>query len=282
MARKCWLISVAMMALLVANGSFFEARAAATLEYPEILTNKNWQKKKGKIAKLAGKTGIGAAMDDLKSTYDRINWLEYDVKGNFATNKGLSVQAVEDKRNEVGRKWASDVKPLREKALDLHRLADDLAKKWKKKKTIPKSSRKHCEEVAKAALNFATVARDWDEWQKSFDKEVADIQEKQSQAAKQLPNYLVSLDKYIKECEKNPTKETFTGGAKTGLYQNIRGIQAAIANIPVLNDQFGDKWREMAAASYLKKSTENEESIKKALKEVESERKKLEQAVKSM
>jgi hypothetical protein len=43
-------------------------------EWPDTLTNRDWQKKKGALAKMSGKTDIGATMTDAKDEFDKIDW----------------------------------------------------------------------------------------------------------------------------------------------------------------------------------------------------------------
>lgn len=48
-------------------------------KYPAVLTNKDWQQKKGSIGKILGKTGVGEALKDCESTYGTINWDAFDT-----------------------------------------------------------------------------------------------------------------------------------------------------------------------------------------------------------
>ncbi|MGH7042784.1 MAG: hypothetical protein ACREFY_11705 [Acetobacteraceae bacterium] len=43
-------------------------------DYPKILTKANWDKKKSLLAKAAGETGVGAAMDTAQAAYDAVDW----------------------------------------------------------------------------------------------------------------------------------------------------------------------------------------------------------------
>jgi hypothetical protein len=44
------------------------------VDYPKILTNDDWQKKKGKIAKIAGETGIGALMKKFEAEHKKADF----------------------------------------------------------------------------------------------------------------------------------------------------------------------------------------------------------------
>ena len=47
---------------------------------PPILTRTNWNKEKGVFAKMAGKTGIGEAMDAVATAYGQVTWTKFDAK----------------------------------------------------------------------------------------------------------------------------------------------------------------------------------------------------------
>jgi hypothetical protein len=95
-------------------------------QYPEILTQKNWDSKKGKIAKMAGTTGMGdqgaRAVDVKKNKDDAIAF----IKG-------------------------GPIKNLHEELKNLRDLAKKTAERFKKNKLIPSSATKLCEEVREAA-----------------------------------------------------------------------------------------------------------------------------------
>lgn len=66
------------------------------LAYPGILTNKDWQKKKGLIGKMK-KTGIGDVLDKAEAVHKKIDWAEMAVsKDNPANMEELktAIQAV--------------------------------------------------------------------------------------------------------------------------------------------------------------------------------------------
>src|SRR5260221_5633672 len=57
-----------------------------------ILTETEWNKNKGAIAKLAGETGIGALMKQVKKDYDAVHWGFFDVQR--ALKSGVSPEVA--------------------------------------------------------------------------------------------------------------------------------------------------------------------------------------------
>ena len=58
--------------------------------WPVTLTDKDWQKKKGNISKLAGETGIGDAMDDAEKAFDKIDWKKFDAREILPQDRDIS------------------------------------------------------------------------------------------------------------------------------------------------------------------------------------------------
>ena len=48
--------------------------------YPVILTQADWNKKKGLFAKMAGETGLGALMLQTETLYKAVDWNKFDVR----------------------------------------------------------------------------------------------------------------------------------------------------------------------------------------------------------
>jgi len=151
-----WIVAAAL--LLMPFQPRREAAEAPRPEYPKILTNADWQKKKGNIAKMAGETGVGAAMDEAKAAYDDVKWIKFSRES--LRGKQYTPETIEQARQEARDEYQRAIEPLRAKVKKVRDLASGAAEKWKKSKTIPKSSRAHAEEVANAADQFFIVLKD--------------------------------------------------------------------------------------------------------------------------
>src|SRR4029079_1154109 len=58
-------------------------------DYPQILTPKDWEKKKGAVAKLAlGRTDIGAECDKLMKAYAKVPWTQFDLREQIGKKLG--------------------------------------------------------------------------------------------------------------------------------------------------------------------------------------------------
>jgi hypothetical protein len=120
-------------------------------DYPKLLTKALWDKKKGIVAKVHGKTGVGEAMSACEKAYHGVKWDKIELGahpmsvGKF-TKPGWEKRLVEAKSEVTGnlRKLVKDLYSLRD-------TAKKAADKFKKSRTIPKSSTKLALEIAKTA-----------------------------------------------------------------------------------------------------------------------------------
>lgn len=53
---------------------------SAPIDFPEILTNRHWQKNKGLLAKAAGETGVGSQMDKVQVAFKAVDWKKFDAR----------------------------------------------------------------------------------------------------------------------------------------------------------------------------------------------------------
>lgn len=121
-------------------------------KYPAILTKKDWLKKKGTIAKMAGKTGVGQAMDALEKSYKKINWkifnpvdaLPMDRKTH--TKEGLAM-VIKNAKAEFNSSVKSSVHP---NLKALKKKVTDARNSFKASKTIPKKAAAHADAVLAA------------------------------------------------------------------------------------------------------------------------------------
>ena len=197
---------------------------------PQILTKANWDKEKGVFAKMAGKTGIGEAMQAVATAYGQVNWPTFDAKQQL--QRVLMMSVIDDARKAATTEY-SKVEKLRVKVKELSDLAETTAGIFKKKPLIPSSSTKHVAKVATEADTFWIVLKGNSEFftasNKTFDDEVEDLHRKQQIAATVMKGYLVSIPRDAKAVLENPTVKEYIGEGGKGFHQGIRGLGAALA-----------------------------------------------------
>ena len=114
-------------------------------DYPELLTQKHWDSKKGKIAKMAGSTGMG---DQMKKTFDAYKKLE----GKWVRVQGTRPVDVEkNKKDAIAFLKGTLIKNLHDEFKNLRDLAKETGDRFKKNKLIPGSAAKLCEDIRVAA-----------------------------------------------------------------------------------------------------------------------------------
>ncbi len=115
--------------------------------YPESLTKKAWDKSKGTVAKMAGETGVGAALEGLEKGWKELDLVNLNPDVVLYGAKGLHPDKVLEKVKAVYPKidkYRAEVK----KTVDLTK---KVAEDFKKNKLIPSSSTKLVEEMNKTA-----------------------------------------------------------------------------------------------------------------------------------
>ena len=231
--------------------------------YPDILTNKDWQKKKGAIAKMAGETGMGDQLKKLEAAFKKIKFEQMDAM-NVLTGANRTKENLEKFREDAKKYWNSDVKPCWEEARRTSDFAGKLAAEWKKKKTIPSKSREHVEAIEKAAGNLMVTL-------KSLDNLVLEpsIKKATAEAAKN--------EEKARKVDKNPTVETW----RSELHQKIRGLGTAVGSIPELKKKWSPVWNQYSSDGFvLTAKNMDEKAIKKKLDEVLGDLKKFESDLK--
>lgn len=236
----------------------------APIAYPDTLTNKNWQKNKGLLAKAAGETGIGALMDGVQKAYNAVNWSIFYAKAVCTKDNGVLLpKHVTEKLELVKNEHRTKVEALRKEAHKLNAQAEKIAADWKKSKTIPSSSTKVVQTVAAVSDDFYIALKDngvyFTQVIKDFDEEKQRLQRLVDIATKGIKEKIATLEKEGKEVYQNPTIEGFKGDAKSGFYQRIRGIGADLANLSTDEkiSEFREKtWIKFTRADFLPKSVE--------------------------
>jgi hypothetical protein len=146
---------------------------------PKILTVADWNAKKGVIAKMAGETGIGAALAKLKTDWDKVDWAEIDPDAavtKHAKNGTMTSQAL-DQLEPIAKENIHKVEPVRNQLKAIVKLTGDIETKWKTSKVIPSSSRVHVGNMKTTAdqLNIAlkSIDNDWKYARERVNKEEA-------------------------------------------------------------------------------------------------------------
>jgi hypothetical protein len=217
---------------------------AADPTWPVILTNNDWQKKKGNIAKIAGKSGVGEAMTAADKAFKKINWPEFDARNILPAQR--DVDRLQAKKKALPGLHKTTVEPAR---VELKKLRDQAAKvagEWKKNKLMPASSAKHAELVAKAADQlFITLAGNsaiFAERIKTYDDMIAVKQKMEQDELKKFDVIIANLEQALKEAAANPTKKTWSDG-NTSAHQRCRSACNAIRNIPKLKAKYWGTWQ---------------------------------------
>ena len=231
-------------------------------EYPKILTNKEWQKEKGIIAKLVGKTGVGEQMDKVANKFNAVEWAKFYAKLVCAKEKGVVATVhVDEKLQQAKDEYRKSVEPLRQELAKLKDVAKKAAELFKKKTAVPKSSTKYAEEVAKAAEQFSAAVKDngvyFTTVEKEFLEERSRIERLEIIAAKAIRSEIANIRMYAKEVETNPTVEKYIGEAKTGFHQSVRGVGAALLNLSGDKklEKFKDEvWKKLSGDSFKPKT----------------------------
>jgi hypothetical protein len=212
--------------------------------WPVILTNNDWQKKKGSIAKVAGKSGIGEAMTSAERAFKKIDFNKFDAREILPADR--DVDKIMARKKALGPYHKTAVEPARAQLKLLRDRAAKVAGEWKKNKLIPASSTKHAEEVAKAAdLLYMTLAGNsayFGGQLKTFDAMIAVKHKMEQDELKKFEVTLANLDQALNETAANPTKESWSSG-NTSAHQRCRSVCNAIRNIPKLKDKYWNTWQ---------------------------------------
>ena len=225
---------------------------------PKILTVADWNSKKGVIAKMAGETGIGAALAKLKTTWDKVEWDVLDPDAAVLKNSKTGKMTLEllEKLEPIAAKNINKIEPVRKELKAVADLTEKIAAKWKTSKIIPSSSRKHVETMHTTAdqmwIQLKSIDNDWKAARQRVGKEEERLR---GIALNAIKPYFASIREFAKEVKSTPTVEKFTGEAKTGLYQNIRGLNAALDRSKRTDwIEWKDKhWKPLSQASFLPK-----------------------------
>lgn len=118
-------------------------------ELPALLTKAHWDKKKGTIAKMAGSTGMGAALAKVEKAYKGVNWDTLEMTLNKP--KPFHLKAWDKMQADAVKEMKGGLAKLRAECFAARDVAKQTEAEFKKKKTIPKSSVQLCADIAQAA-----------------------------------------------------------------------------------------------------------------------------------
>ncbi len=121
-------------------------------QLPAILTESDWERNKGTIAKMAGETGIGAALKNVKRAYDAVDWKKFDAA--IACKSADAPSDIDRALTELANEFRGKVEPLRNELAKVHDLGNKVATKFKSNKLIPSSSTEHVTKLAMAAMQL--------------------------------------------------------------------------------------------------------------------------------
>ncbi len=212
--------------------------------YPVFLTDKDWQKKKGNIAKLTKKTGIGAILEKIEKAYAAVDTNKLDAAGLPPAER--DVPLIQKHLKDALAYYTTAIEPIRKDLSKVRDLAKDTAAEWKKSKLIPESSRKAAEELSKAAdLFYMRLKSNSHDMEQVFATHQTMIESKMKlleMAKKEIVPTIALLKTALKECLANPTKEQMSAD-KTSVHQRCRSMCNYIRNNPEWKDKFWKTWQ---------------------------------------
>ena len=107
--------------------------------WPAILTNADWQKKRGAVSKLVGKTGVGEAMTAAaKALFDKISFVKMTAQDILPQDH--DIPTIKERRKQAAAYYASTIVPARTAVKKIVDADEETAKKFKANKLVPKSS----------------------------------------------------------------------------------------------------------------------------------------------
>lgn len=208
--------------------------------YSKTLTEKDWQKKKGAIAKIAGNTGIGGQLKLAKSQYDAVNWRIFRLA---ESTPGIGVsRTLEDIETGYSNalKQGPALKKLYKTLRSIEVDAQKLAAAWGKKKTIPKKSIQHAELVSTEAkkLSYAVAPATITDVLKKEKAEVIKsydiLQAEHAKINTRLKKYVVSTAKGLPKV----TLETYGNFWS----EHIRGIGTSLPIVAKRHPELAKEW----------------------------------------
>jgi hypothetical protein len=211
--------------------------------WPAILTDRDWQKKKGNVAKVAGKTGIGAAMTAAEKAFAKIEWPKFDARNMLPHDR--DEPKIKAAKANCAALYKSTVEPARVKLKDLRDIATKQAAAWKKNKLIPAATVKHLETIANTAdtlwITLKSNSQVFSSRLATFDTLLAEkVKQEQDELAK-INVTIANLEKALADIVRTPTKAAWSTG-NTSAHQRCRSMCNTIRNVPKLKAKYWGTW----------------------------------------
>ena len=217
---------------------------AADPTWPPILTDADWQKKKGAVSKLVGKTGVGEAMTAAKSLFDKIDFTKMFASDILPADRDITT--IKERKKKAGEYHKLTIEPARAAVKNIKDKADDCVTKFKANVLVPKSSREHAKKVADAAdllwMTLKNNAAYFDDAAKSFDKMLEVKEKAAADEAAKLGTTITNLETALKATLANLTVKGWSEGSDSA-HQRCRSMCNAIRNIPALKAEYWKTWK---------------------------------------
>lgn len=142
------------------------------LEYPAKLSPAYWDKHKGAVAKMAGKTGVGEALKALVKKYEGVNWSVIDPTTGISRAKTAEElakykKAAQEEYYGAGESFYKEIEKAR-------KVLDDVHDKFTKNKLIPQKSTDlvgdMLNEIKSLDLNFKKLSVDFKQFDVALSK----------------------------------------------------------------------------------------------------------------
>jgi len=218
------------------------------VDYPVILTNADWQKKKGTIAKIAGETGLGALMKKCEAEHKKQDFLNKFLANNNVDWRTIPAdktreEFVNELEPQLFKKFKTAAEPMRKLLVEIRDTAKKTAVAWKKKPLIPAASVKHVEAIAKAADYLYIAMKDNSDAVRdlfNFDRLRAELVKKRTESLKVLNIQIDQCEKGLAAALKNPTVK---GWNDEGAHQGCRSVCNGMAAIGELKKLYYATWQ---------------------------------------
>jgi hypothetical protein len=243
--------------------------------WPVVLTDKDWQKKKGTIAKVTAKTGLGTQMIKAYGLFKKINFDKFEAQRAIPLPHDRDIPNIVKAKQNAMTFYKSQVEPTRNELKKLRDMAKKVSDDWKKSKTIPSSATKAALDVANAAdsLSMELLGNSHTMAPRiaSFDTMIETKKKAADEEIKKLAVTITNLEKALGEVAKTPTKAFWSAG-NTSAHQRCRSMCNTIRVVPVLKGKYWKTWQPFGD-EYHKKAPDGPQeaaAVKKMISNVET------------
>lgn len=218
--------------------------------WPKELTNKDWQSKKGLVAKIAGKfdggTGLGDLLEECESLHAELDLGNKWEPANLVLPKDRDLDIIDEREVETYQRYNLAIAPLRKKLQEVAKLAKEVAAEWKKHKLIPKKAVTAAETVETTAdqwfIRLKVGSADVDTlFKDGFEKLREKAEQKEQETLKVVKKQIELCEEGLKAALKEPTKKGWESG---GAHQGCRSVCNGIRAVPAWKKLFYSTWQE--------------------------------------